>query len=213
MAEKQQLKITPWNAMQGKAQGQPFEAMINPTGYQLKRSTTLARDGGSDGKEVETLTLDELVLDGTGVVPAGPGTPLTVEQQVERLSLALRRVTVVGDVLYPVVQVLWGSLHYIGRVQSFTVKYTLFAPDGTPLRARLSIELLEYKKGNDASRPPSPAGTIARQLQVTAGLRLPELCFEAYSDPGMAAAVARYNNLTSIRNVPAGMAIACPPKS
>jgi hypothetical protein len=214
MAAKQPFKISSWDVDTDKVgSGTPFQAMINPTGYAIARTVRMTAQGKSDGRVGEALTLEDLVLDGTGVVPAPTGVPVDVEQQLADL-LAVVQIAPSGEkMVYPVVELVWGSLYYLGRVTSLTTKYTLFAPDGTPLRARVSMKIEEYVPASAVASDKPAAATMTKQLQVGAGTRLPELCFAAYSDPGMAAAVARYNGLTSIRNVPAGTPINCPPKA
>jgi hypothetical protein len=214
MAGKQWFKISSWDVDSNAASSDgAFQAMINPTGYSIQRKIDVSKSGKSDGRVGEALTLEDLVLDGTGVVAGPTGTPQSVEQQLADL-LAVAQIAPSDDkMVYPVVELVWGSLYYLGRVTSLTTKYTLFAPDGVPLRARVSMKIDEYVPDTDIVADSADAATMTKQLQVDAGARLPELCFAAYSDPGMAAAVARYNGLTSMRNVPAGTAVNCPPKA
>lgn len=211
MAEKEPFKISAWDvAARQVGAGTPFQAMINPAGYAIAREARLTKDGKSDGRVEETLTLDDLVLDGTGVVVPATGVPQSVEKQLADL-LAIVQIQRNGQkVVYPVVQLVWGALYYVGRVKNISTRFTLFAPDGTPLRARVSLKIEEYRWANEAKPARAAQAAMSRQLTVDAGMRLPELCFAVYSDAGMAAAVARLNNLTSMRNVPAGATLACP---
>lgn len=211
MAEKERFKISKWNIVARKPDGTPFQAMLNPSGYEIARQAKASKDGKGDGCIEETLTLEDLVLDGTGVVPSSTGAPQSVEQQLADL-LAIVQIKRIGQTtVYPMVQLVWGALYFVGRVRRVGTRFTLFAPDGTPLRARVSLSVEEYVPANN-TKPAREIAAMSRQLSVDAGVRLPELCFAAYSDPGMAAALARYNNLTSMRNVPAGTRLATPPK-
>jgi hypothetical protein len=214
MAEKERLKISRWDVANNKAAaGDPFQVMLNPSGYAINRGVKLTKDGKANGQQRESLTLEELVLDGTGVVPAVTGMPLSVEAQLARLQ-QIMTVTLVGkEVVLPVVEVVWGTLYYIGRVEDLKVRYTLFAPDGIPLRARVSMTLAEFELADKSGKKEKADREMTRQLPVEAGLRLPELCFQAYKSTAMLESVARYNGLTSFRNVPAGTNIVCPPRS
>lgn len=213
MAEKERFKISSWDVKTNKVGSNSFQAMINPSGYAIERAVTMSRQAKCDGRVGEALALDDLVLDGTGVVPAPTGVPQGVEQQLADL-LAVVQISPSGDDLaYPVVQLVWGALYYLGRVTSLSTRYTLFAPDGTPLRARVSMKIEQFVPASGTRPARAAAAAMTRQLQVGAGTRLPELCFAVYSDPGMAAAVARYNGLTSMRNVAAGTPVNCPPKA
>jgi hypothetical protein len=214
MAEKERLKISRWDVANNKAApGDPFQVMLNPSGYAINRGVVLTKDGKTNGRQRESLTLEELVLDGTGVVPAVAGMPLSVEAQLARLQQVMT-VTLSGqEVVLPVVEVVWGTLYYIGRVEDLKTRYTLFAPDGIPLRARVSITLAEFEGADKSGKKERADREMSRQLPVEAGLRLPELCFQAYKSTAMLEYVARYNGLTSFRNVPAGTSIVCPPRS
>jgi hypothetical protein len=211
MAEKQRLKISRWNIANSAVDGaySPFEAMLNPSSYAISRSVQLTRDIKTNGKQCESLTIGELVLDGTGVVPPPAGMPFSVQSQVSMLLSLMTAQTDKGKVVRPVVEVVWGTLYYIGRVDNVKTDYTLFAPDGTPLRARLSLTLAEFNVAADKKQTAKDAA-MARQLALEAAVRLPELCFQAYNSTSMVQEVARYNDLTSFRNVPAGTRITCP---
>ncbi|MDY0961161.1 MULTISPECIES: hypothetical protein [Massilia] len=211
MAGKQWFKISSWDVDNNKAGSvTPFQAMINPTGYAIERTVSMSKRGKCDGRVGEALTLEDLVLDGTGVVPGPTGSAQSVEAQLDDLMAVVQIAPSGEKMVYPVVELVWGSLYYLGRVTSLTTKYTLFAPDGIPLRARVSMKIEEYIPDTDAVADSADAATMTKQLQVDAGMRLPELCFAAYGDAGMAAAVARFNGLTSMRNVAAGTSIDCP---
>jgi hypothetical protein len=213
MAEKQRLKIRRWDVDKNKpADGKAFEVMLNPSGYTIGRGVKLTAEGRPDGDGSETLTLEELVLDGTGVVPGPEGKLLSVEEQVADLQEIMTVRTEGTKVVVPVVLVVWGTLYYIGRVESLKARYTLFAPDGIPLRARVSVTLAEHKGADKSGKETLQPRAMSKQLQLGAEVRLPELCFQAYKDTSMLELVARHNDLTSFRNVPAGTRIACPPK-
>ncbi|OIJ42115.1 CIS tube protein [Massilia timonae] len=209
MAAKQRFKISGWDIATSNARsGTPFEALINPSTYTIERTARITGDGKCDGRVGEALSFDDLVLDGTGVVATQ-----SVEQQLADLLAVVRFKPSGANMAYPVLELVWGTLYYLGRVTSLTTKYTLFAPDGTPLRARVSMKIEEYVPLTAKATERAAKAVTRRQQEVGAGMRLPELCFAAYSDPGMAAAVARFNGLTSIRNVPAGTSINFPPKA
>lgn len=181
-----------------------FEAAINPVTYSVASEACFTDENKLLKEQAEKLELPALVLDGTGVVPAGDRDPLTVPQQLAMLRDAI---TAPGDDTYrarPVVRVSWGPLQFVGRVKKIGVTYTLFAPTGVPLRATVKLEFI----GPDT--PAASAGRattdedgepLRKQLQVKADT-LPQICFNAYADPGKNQTVARANALTSIRNLP-----------
>lgn len=208
MGEKKQLKIEQLDK-DGNAVGSPFTAAINPATYSLATEACFTDENKLLQEQPDKLELPALVLDGTGVVPAGDGTPQTVPQQLEALRAVI---SVAIDKTYrarPIVRVSWGTLQFHGRVKKVGVTYTLFAPTGVPLRATVKLEFI-------APDTPPAAGIRAtvdanetklrQQLQVSAAT-LPQICFTAFADPAKNQEVARANALTSIRNLAPGQTL------
>jgi hypothetical protein len=87
----------------------------------------------------------ELVFDGTGVIPgAAPATNSDgIKKQLDRFRKVLFDYD--GEVHSPKYLILsWGTLHYQCRLSSLDFNYTLFKPDGTPLRARANVTFIAF---------------------------------------------------------------------
>jgi hypothetical protein len=194
-----------------------FEALINPSGYDhhytVRYSTSKTLGQASDEAKFdvvqsEKLNLKALVLDGTGAIP---GTKLPVKQQVESLRNAIY--TYVGTKHEPpIVQVVWGSLLFYGRIETLKFDYTLFAPNGEPLRAKISLNFVEYTSaaaGVKEKKQNSP--DLTHLVVVKAGDTLPLLCERIYRDPRYHLEVARINGLTLPRQLDPGMSLRFPP--
>lgn len=194
-----------------------FQALINPAGYDHNYTVRYTKNEvpGQSGDEAkfnsmqsEKLNLKSLVLDGTGAIP---GTKLPVKQQVEALRNAVY--TYVGTKHEPpIVQVVWGSLLFYGRIESLKFDYTLFAPNGEPLRAKISLSFVEYSSAAEEvkkSRKNSP--DLTHLVLVQAGDTLPLLCERIYRDPMYHLEVARINGLTLLRRLEPGMRLRFPP--
>lgn len=194
-----------------------FKALINPAGYEhgFAISYTTNKSVGSNGSEAkyditqaEKLTLKSLVLDGTGAVP---GQVIAVRDQVDTLCKAVYNY--VGKLHEaPIVQVVWGALLFYGRVESLKFDYTLFKPNGEPLRAKVSLNLVEYKSPPEIvkeSKQSSP--DLTHLIVVRAGDTLPLLCERIYRDPSYYLEVARINGLTAFRSLEPGTSLRFPP--
>ena len=194
-----------------------FKALINPAGYEhgfnirYTKNKALGQAGTEakyDITQAEKLTLKSLVLDGTGAVP---GELVPVRTQVENL----RRATYdyVGTLHEaPIVQVVWGALLFFGRVESLKFDYTLFKPNGEPLRAKVSLNLVEYQSPPEIvkeSKQSSP--DLTHLIVVRAGDTLPLLCERIYRDPSYYLEVARFNGLTAFRQLRPGTSLRFPP--
>jgi hypothetical protein len=194
-----------------------FEALINPSGYdhnytvRYTKTATPGQAGGEakfDAIQSEKLNLKALVLDGTGAIP---GTKMPVKDQVEALRKAVY--AYVGDKHEPpIVQVVWGSLLFYGRVESLKFDYTLFKPNGEPLRAKIALNFVEYTSAaEEVKEKKNRSPDLTHLVVVRAGDTLPLLCERIYRDPAYHLEVARINGLTLVRQLEPGMNLRFPP--
>lgn len=194
-----------------------FQALINPAGYDHNFSVrysdnpafgTVADEPKFNSVQSEKLNLKALVLDGTGAVP---GTKVPVKTQVDNLRNAVY--TYVGmKHETPIVQVVWGSLLFYGRIESLKFDYTLFTPSGEPLRAKISLNFVEYTSAAEEVKVKSnKSPDLTHLVVVKAGDTLPLLCERIYRDPLYHLEVARINGLTLPRQLEPGMSLRFPP--
>lgn len=208
--EAKKLLIARWNVATNKVDGTPFGVMLNPAGYSHTLDTSYAKGSAERWGSIkpEVLALEELVFDGTGVLASGPDGMPPVDKQIADLKRVLYQRTGQDKVDHPVLRITWGSMFFLGRIDSMTVKYTLFKPNGIPLRARVALTFTQFnKKSESAVAKKATDEKLAKQLQVKAGATLQDLCFQLFQDAGMAPKVARDNDLTSFRNVPHGQSL------
>jgi Contractile injection system tube protein/LysM domain len=97
-------------------------------------------------------------------------------------------------------------------VESVRQKFTLFSPDGVPLRATLSVVLREYKTLNDQlglQNPNSPDRTQGRILQQ--GETLSSVAARHYLKPGEWRRIADANGIYDPRRTVPGTFLTLPP--
>jgi hypothetical protein len=194
-----------------------FQALINPAGYEHGLNIRYTKNqalgqAGTEAKynvtQAEKLTLKALTLDGTGAVP---GAFVPVKTQVEQLRSAVY--AYVGTTHEaPIVQLVWGALIFYGRVESLKFDYTLFMPNGDPLRAKVTLNLVEYISQQEIikeSKQSSP--DLTHLIVVRAGDTLPLLCERIYRNPHYYLEVARINGLTAFRQLVPGTSLRFPP--
>ena len=118
-----------------------------------------------------------------------------------------------GDIHRPrKVLLVWGRLSFPCVLTSLSVRYTLFSPDGSPLRAIASCafaEALTDTEREQEEQNSSPDLTHIRE--VKAGDTLPLMAHGIYGDPSLYLEVARINKLVDFRRLRAGQRIALPP--
>lgn len=195
----------------------PITVMINPNSYARAMAIDYKTEeaSGGDGKSLafnrnlgETLSFD-LVFDGTGTVPNAPRK--SVEEQIRDLRHLCYEVN--GTIHTPNYLVLcWGALLFKGVLKTLSIDYSLFAPDGTPLRAKVKASFSAFqanREGRIDKNETSPDLTHA--IVVEAGQTLPLLCYEVYRDSRYYLAVAAHNGLDDFRALVPGTLLYFPP--
>lgn len=181
----------------------------------------------------------ELIFDGTGVVPAPlPGLPdqaPALPGGIDKVLPALRPPAVANllgvDVEKQIelfkkivfsyngavhrsnfLELLWGRLVFRCLLKELTITFTLFRPDGIPLRARANASFVSFESRKlleKRARKSSP--DLSHVLTVQAGDNLPLLCRAVYGDALLYPRVARFNDLTGFRDIPVGTRLLFPP--
>ena len=104
-----------------------------------------------------------------------------------------------------------GDITFYGQLKTLETEYTLFDPDGIPLRAELKVTLTGYcSQKEEKSRFSKRSPDVSRLVTLKEGQTLAALCYEIYGDPLLVGQVARFNNLNGYRNIPAGTEILLP---
>jgi len=108
----------------------------------------------------------------------------------------------------------WGSskalAEFRGYLKSVTASYTMFRPDGTPIRASAKVNLEEIPQDPAGQNPTS--GSLESQASVTLrdGDSLQAVAWREYGDAAMWRGLAAYNGLDDPLRVPAGTRLLVP---
>lgn len=201
-----------------------FSVMINPEKYShtYKICYNDVRAQGSNGsspdfnKTMADVVKMELVFDGTGVVPtAVPGLlPYTKDGVAPQLEAWKALVfTFNGNIHSPnYLTLVWGTLLFRCRLQEMNVTYTLFKPDGTPLRARVDASFIGFNDEKElALKANKTSPDLTHVVVVRGGDTLPLLCYQIYGDSGYYLQVAQVNGLTEFRRLVPGSQLVFPP--
>lgn len=110
------------------------------------------------------------------------------------------------------VVVTYGELLFKGRLEKMDTKYQLFSSGGVPLRAIVSLVFKRFMTGKEERKKFSKQSPdMSRLVTVKEGETLPYLCHRLYGDSLIVREVARFNELDSFRNIPAGTQLLFPP--
>jgi hypothetical protein len=156
----------------------------------------------------------EFVLDGTGTVEGYPD-QYANETVHDQLTDFLNCVyTFNGTIHRPnFVIVIWGSeIRFPGTVSAVDLNHTLFMPNGTPLRVKVSVTFVKSESDNAraaANKIQSPDLTLYHKVQR--GDRLDLLTFSKYNDPNYVLQVGLVNNLVTVRKIAPPQELYFPP--
>jgi len=193
-----------------------FKLPINPETFtrnlKVERDTTKGHGNNQTnpkfvGTAPEELKI-EFILDGTNTLEGylKPLKTMPVKDQLKKLLECVYDYD--GSIHSPrYLKIHYGSeLKLYCVLTSLDINYTLFNADGSPLRAKISANFLQYvapKTRAKKERNSSP--DLTHRRVVKAGDRLDLMTAEIYDNPGYLLQVARSNELTTIRTLRAGL--------
>jgi hypothetical protein len=212
------MKITAYTDAAYSAKGDEYSVLVNPDqitfNYKIDNTRQKVPGTGANtlkfvGVEPETVSFD-IMFDTTGVIPGSTG---DVYAQIE----AFRKVTYIynGTIHRPnYVQLSWGSIVFKGVLTTLNVTYTLFSPQGMPLRAKASVTFEETLDPVTLARQDDRQSPDMTHLRtVLDGDTLPLMCYRIYGDPSLYLEVARYNGFDHFTDLKPGMHVEFPPVS
>lgn len=205
-----------------------FELPINPVKFSqsYKVSYNQQQAAGAAGNDPdfkvskpEELAL-EFTLDGTGVVPVKGSANAFHKDVTGQVQEFLKLAYIMNSETHKpnFLRLLWGNGSFGDQncfdciLTSLTIDYTLFAPDGKPLRAKLNAKFLNYIEEQRRVREEgkkSPDVTHVRT--VRAGENLPLMTHQIYGDPSYYLQVARANGLVNFRGLKTNTNLRFPP--
>lgn len=209
MASLEYMKMTGYTdeQFQSALPGEPYIVMINPDSIKLQHQVEYNKKqapGSSSASQrysntpSETMSFD-IVIDCTGIVDTA-----RVNMSTEISTLENIIYTYNGDIHRPnFVQVQWGqNLSFKGVMTSYDISYTVFNPNGNPLRAKISLSFTQYIAPATVSILDKDASPdMTHIVAVADGITLPQLCQQVWKNNMYYTQVARYNNLNKFRNL------------
>jgi hypothetical protein len=202
-----------------------FTTPINPESFtkNFKVSIDAETGHGSPGAEAkyrstapEQLKLD-FVLDGTKTLEGYGGdnkeyinTP--VETQLsDFLDCAYDMDGLIHRPRFLIV--FWGSeIDFRCVLSNLDINYTLFEPDGRPLRVKISATFLKHKSREELLEEKKLSSPdLTHRREVKRGDRLDLMTYSIYNDSKYFLQVANVNKLSSVRDIRPGNEIYFPP--
>ena len=169
--------------------GDPYNLMINPESIKWNRTIEYNEqqpiDTSSTSQKYKSTPSDNLsfdiVIDCTGVVD-NKRTDLSKEiQALEDIVYTYN-----GEIHRPnFVKIQWGNnLVFYSVLKSFDTTYTLFKPDGSPLRAKISLSFGKYISSDKRAKEDNESSPdITHMVEVVEGESLPQLSEKVWNSP------------------------------
>lgn len=213
----------------GDVSGSPiatFSLQINPDQLSLSFDLDKAKEGANaaSGQTVgaknnsyirQRLSFDFMV-DNSGVFPNPPQglSSSSVGTSIKNAIETLKSVTIKptkDSHRPPYVHLIWGSTVDLKcTVTGFSIVYQRFNSAGDPIRAKVSLSVVEVVDEQVISREfQSP--DITRMPTIREGDSLVALCDEFYDDPRYFIRIAEVNDLPSFRRLRPGTVLKFPP--
>lgn len=199
-----------------------FSVWVNPSTYSYK-TKVLYRDRqgqGSNGPSPrfnkicdENVSFD-LLFDATGALPEPDGADYAGSGITNGISQFMALTTSFnGQVHRPNYLTLsWADLQFDCVLTSLDITYTLFRPDGTPIRAKMKVAFQSFTSQARLAREAAKSSPdLTHVVTTVVGDTLPLLCYRIYGDSGFYREVAEVNGLTDFRRLEPGRQLQFPP--
>jgi hypothetical protein len=192
-----------------------FKVPINPESFtrnlKVERDTTKGHGNNQTNSKFVGTAPEELkiefILDGTGTMEgyleSMKDTP--VKDQLKQFIECVYDYD--GKIHSPrYLKILYGSeLKFNCVLTTLDINHTLFNTDGSPLRAKIIANFLQYLAPETrAKKERNSSPDLTHQRTVKAGDRLDLMTFDIYDNPGYLLQVGLKNDLTSIKYIQPG---------
>ena len=228
--ELTKVKIISFKDKQYSEQIGEFDLPINPENFSqsFKIEYDEKQAVGSQGNDLkfkftkpEELKLN-FTFDGTGVVPIKGEANSFYKDAIAQLQAFLDIVYNMNESTHKpnFLRLLWGEFSFGAGgnngfdciLKDLQIDYTLFAPDGKPLRVKLSATFLNYIEQIRRLREEGKESPDVSHLRtVAAGDILPLMCHRIYGDSDFYLQVAKVNGLVNFRRLASNTNLRFPP--
>jgi Contractile injection system tube protein/LysM domain len=111
----------------------------------------------------------------------------------------------------PLVAFVWDRPVHIGVLESLSVSYVLFTPEGIPLRAKLTMSLREYRSAaTQEAQTPKQSPNVEKSFVVRRGDTLASISQALYRSPAYWRELATANGITDPRRLQPGQVLTAP---
>ncbi len=184
---------------------------FNPTEYQLQKQNNFAEIGipGLESPPIQYVRGGSEKLSTELLVDTSDTLDDVRTKYVDRLRGLLN----IHPELHapPIVRLVWDRMVFRGVLESLSVTYTLFRPDGVPLRAKLAVTLKEYRPVEIQLRErPKSSPDVDKRYTTKRGDSLGSIAFQLYRDASRWRVIASANHIRDPRRLATGRDLLIP---
>ena len=200
----------------------PVSLPVNPESFTQNYKVEVNNDQGHGSQGTnpkftrtppKELKLD-FIFDGTNTIQGYKYNDGKKEVK-EQIDIFLKAVyNMNGDIHKPhFLKILWGkSWTFACVLTSLDLNYTLFKPNGDPLRVKASATFLQYLSERErVALEGKKSPDLTHSRQVKAGDRLDNMTQDIYNSAKYITQIAKANGLTSFRKIILGSELVFPP--
>lgn len=112
----------------------------------------------------------------------------------------------------PKVNFLWGTLDFIGVVEHASAQYTMFAPGGTPVQAKVTLVIVGEERSviQQSTQQPNESPDRTKERTLAQGDQLWMIAGQEYDDPGRWKVIAEANGILNPRRLERAMVLKVP---
>lgn len=176
---------------------------------QQRKTTIQQKDPDELKVEFYILTYSGATLNGNGEIE-----PEKIEDAREKVGEIKRLMQEIGELhRQPVCRVQWGEEMFCGILSNLDYRYTMFVPDGTPVRASFQATFFEPVDVDSAMQndntPQSPDRSKYRPVYEKT--QLYQMAYLEYDDPAKWRIIAEANEISDPLDLMPGMLLSLPP--
>lgn len=195
--------------------GNSFTLKINPASLNFTKSIEYTTDkvkGSSEEvtkyyKHGPTTLSFDFILDSTGIAYT---TTEDLHQTVEKFEDVVYKIK--GETHKPnLLQISWGTIVFYCGLESLKYDYTLFSPEGNPLRVKISVSFSGYiERYEEVKKAQKSSPDLSHYIILKEGETIAFWCNKIYGDFSYCKDVAEFNGIPGFRNIKPGTKLMFP---
>jgi Contractile injection system tube protein len=199
----------------------PFIVPVNPDtlsrSFATQQNNTSATGNAENDGKFERMASQQLsfdfILDGTGIIEGYDKSHAKkdVSVQIEHFLNVTYKMN--GDIRQPnFIKVVWGqNFTFDCKLESLSISYTLFKPNGEPLRAKLNVSFKGFvnpKKRVEYNEQKNN-GDLTKIIEAADNLA--NVADSVYNDASKYLQIAKANGIVNFRGIKEGVELILPP--